>query len=135
MFVDFDSDTVLGMNPYWDPDVMKQRFGDGDDANSPHQIHDYITFKAHEKVLADRYLKNAGKVRENLEKMLPSIRLPGQWSVDVMQNGDDFYIIDMALAETSALAECIPAGMLRPQIENWLPRLPKPGEKWFSQAK
>lgn len=135
VFVDFDTDTVLGMNPYWDPDVMKQRFGHEEDADSPHQVHDYVIYAAHEKVLADRYQENAGKVREQLEKMLPSIQLPGQWSVDVMQNGDDFFIIDMALAETSALKECVPAGLLRPQTENWLPRLPKPGEKRFSQAK
>ena len=43
--------------------------------------------------------------------------------MDVMQNGDDFYIIDMALAATSALSECVPNGILKAEKEDWLPRL------------
>ena len=124
VFVDFDTDTVLGMNPYWDPAVMKKRFGHGEDANSPHQVHDYITFKAHEDTLMRRYKENEAYVRVNIESILPYINLPGQWSIDVMQNGEDFYIIDMALAENSALSECVPAGSLRPVTEDWLPKLP-----------
>ena len=46
-------------------------------------------------------------------------------SVDIMQNGDDFYIIDMALAATSALSECVPPGLLKPLKENWLPVIPE----------
>ena len=42
-----------------------------------------------------------------------------------MQNGDDFYIIDMALAATSALSECVPPGLLKPLKENWLPVIPE----------
>lgn len=46
-------------------------------------------------------------------------------SVDIMQNGDDFYIIDMALTATSALNECVPVGLLKPLKENWLPVIPE----------
>ncbi len=46
-------------------------------------------------------------------------------SVDIMQNGDDFYIIDMALSATSALSECVPPGLLKPLKENWLPVIPE----------
>lgn len=42
-----------------------------------------------------------------------------------MQNGDDFYIIDMALTATSALNECVPAGLLKQLKENWLPVIPE----------
>lgn len=121
LFVDFDTDEVLGIAPYWDPDVMKERFGHRGDADSPHNIHDYEIFLMHEKVLMSRYKKSRNTVVEHMKKMLPQINLEGQWSVDIMQNGEDFYIIDMALAVNSALKECIPKGRLRPVQENWLP--------------
>lgn len=38
-----------------------------------------------------------------------------------MQNGNDFYVIDMALAEVSALNHCIPKGKLKKYQENWIP--------------
>ena len=40
-----------------------------------------------------------------------------------MQNGDDFYIIDMALAKNSALNDCVPKGLLRDAEEDWIPKL------------
>lgn len=123
LFVDFDENAVLGMNPYWDPDVMKQRFGHESDAGSPHQIHDYLVYMAHEDRLMSRYNDNAETVKSHILSMLPDIPLSGQWSVDVMQSGDEFYIIDMALAQDSALSDCVPEGLLRHQDENWLPRL------------
>ena len=42
-----------------------------------------------------------------------------------MQDGDNFYVIDMALAANSALSGCVPKGKLRPVTENWLPEIPK----------
>lgn len=123
LFVDFDECRVLGMAPYWDPDIMKQRFGHEADANSPHQIHDYIIYKSHEDELMARYNRNKDVVWEKMQDMLPFIGLEGQWSIDVMQNGDDFYVIDMALAANSALSSCVPTGLLKPSQEEWLPRL------------
>lgn len=43
--------------------------------------------------------------------------------IDVMQNRDDFWIIDMAAADTSALSSCVPAGKLKKSPEDWLPKL------------
>ena len=65
--------------------------------------HHYITYSAAEEELMGQYRKNIGKVKENLERMLPEIGLTGQWSMDIMQNGNDFYLIDMALAENSGM--------------------------------
>lgn len=124
VFVDFDTDEILGINPYWDPDAMKQRFGHESDADSPHQVHDYIIYQMHEQVLMGRYEKNKDLVLEKLAEMIPAVNLPGQWSVDVMQNGEDFYIIDMALACSSALNHCIPENKLKHVEEDWIPRLP-----------
>lgn len=125
IFVDFETNEIIGINPYWDPDVMKQRFGHEADADSPHQIHDYVIYKMHESVLMERYEKNKDLVQEKLAEIIPLINLPGQWSIDVMQNGEDFYIIDMALAYNSALNNCVPKNRLMEAKEDWIPRLPE----------
>lgn len=124
IFVDFDTDEILGINPYWDPDVMKARFSEQNDAASPHQRHDYVIYKMHEDVLMSRYRENKDKVLAEIAKMIPDVGLEGQWSVDIMQNGDEFWLIDMATADTSALNHCIPAGKLRKSVEDWIPELP-----------
>ena len=112
VFIDCDSDEILGISPYWRPDVMKKRFEEESDRNTTDMVHDYIVYCAHEPVLMRRYEENKEKVLAAVENMLPSINLKGQWSLDVMQNGDDFYLIDMALANTSALRDVVPAGKL-----------------------
>ena len=71
----------------------------------------------------EKYEENKEKVLEHIQNMLPDVSLEGQWSVDIMQNGDDFWIIDMATADTSALSSCVPAGKLKKSPENWLPKL------------
>lgn len=120
-FVDFDTDTVLGIHPYWDKDVMKKHFNGKEDADSKH---DYITYSMAEEELYLRYEANKNKVVEHLKAVLPDIELHGQWSVDIMQNGDDFYIIDMAVAENSAFyKETVPEELRNPMTENWIPDL------------
>lgn len=124
IFVDFDTKQILGITPYWDENVMEKRFGHEDDANNPHNIHDYIIYKSHKEELLRRYNENVNRVKENIQNIVSDIEdFGGQWSIDVMQNGDDFWIIDMALAANSALSECIPKGMLRKVEENWIPEL------------
>ena len=123
VFVDFDTDEILGINPYWDPEVMKTRFANGSDADTNDMKHDYIIYSAHEETLMRRYEENKEKVLEHIQNMLPDVSLEGQWSVDIMQNGDDFWIIDMATADTSALSGCVPAGKLKKSPEDWLPKL------------
>lgn len=123
VFIDFDTQEILGVNPYWDPNVMKQRFGHESDANDPEKVHDYVIYRMHEEKLMKRYNDSKNIVVNNIEKMLPDVNLSGQWSIDVMQNGDDFYIIDMALAANSALNSCVPAEKLHTPEENWIPKI------------
>ena len=124
VFVDFDTNEVIGMNPYWDPDVMKKRFGHENDADNPHQIHDYIIYLKHEEKMMKEYNETKDMIKNKIKNMLPDIDLKGQWSIDVMKNGDNFYIIDMALAVNSALKECIPHHLLKTDLkENWIPKL------------
>lgn len=125
IFVDFDSLKVIGMSPYWEPETMKRRFSCEADANTPHQVHDYIIFAAHEETLMKRYQENAQKVKNHIEAMLPDMDLHGQWSIDVMQNGNDFWVIDMALAQNSALLNCVPKELRKPTEERWMPQLEK----------
>ena len=122
-FADFDTKQILGVSSYWRPDVMKQRFGHEKDADSPHNFHDYIIYSMHEPVLMKRYEDNVDRVRENLMNIIENTALTGQWSIDIMQNGDEFHIIDMAVAENSALKDCVPEGLLRKEKENWIPEL------------
>lgn len=126
VFVDCDKKQVIGFSPYWEPETMLNRFGHEEDAGNPHQVHDYIIYKAHEDTLMDRYYTNIDMVLENVERILPKLALKGQWSVDIMQNGKDFYIIDMALAEQSAFYETVPEACRSPRKENWLPDISQP---------
>lgn len=123
VFVDFDADEILGISPYWEPDMMKKRFGHAEDSGNPDKVHDYIIYCAMEEELMKQYMENKNIVIQKLKDMLPQINLTGQWSVDVMQNGSDFYIIDMALAANSALKECVPDGLLKSIEEDWIPRI------------
>ena len=123
VFIDCDKNEIIGFNPYWDPEIMLKRFGHEADADSPHQIHDYIIYKSYEETLMKRYNDNIQTVLEHIKELLPKLALQGQWSVDVMQNGDDFLIIDMATAETSAFYDKVPMKLRRPQPEWWLPKL------------
>ena len=122
-FVDFDTKQVLGIHSYWDPDVMEKNFAKKLDTDIDAK-HDYITYIANKDGLMARYEANKDTVIEHLASILPDINLHGQWSIDIMQNGKDFYIIDMAIAERSAFYECVPEHLRRPITENWMPTLP-----------
>lgn len=127
VFVDFDTHKVLGINPYWDPDLMKNRFENGRDKDTPTMKHDAIIFRMHEKTLMKRYEDNKDLVIAEIQKVINTPNgLTGQWSIDIMQNGNDFWLIDMALAEQSAMYEkTVALEDRRPSKENWIPNLQK----------
>lgn len=128
-FVDFDEKKVIGIAPYWDPDTMKKRFATLEDRNEPDMIHDYTIYRMHEDILMRRFDKYKDMVEEHLQKMLDEgVQLHGQWSVDIMLNGEDghedseVYIIDMALAQYSALKEYM-TEPLKKVKETWIPKI------------
>lgn len=125
VFIDCDTKKIIGHTPYWDPAVMKRRFAEGAAEDSPHYKHDYIVYLMHEDVLMKRYRENVERVLQHVEEMLPDIPLSGQWSLDIMQNGNDFYAIDMGQAANSALNECVPRKLLKPANEDWMADIPK----------
>lgn len=118
MCLNFDTKEILGASPYWRSDVMKNEFKK---VSSPQERHDYVVYKMHEDILNQRYHESVQTVLAELKKVIPRIELTGQWSVDVMRNGNDYYIIDMALAENSALNDCVPKNLLRAYPQQWLP--------------
>lgn len=120
LFADFDTDEILGIVPYWEPATMKKKFSGISD---PHQLHDYYIYQAHEKTLMERFYKNKDRIVSEFASILPDISLPGQWSIDIMGNGQNFWIIDMALAENSAFSNCIPEEKRKPVEEKWIPKL------------
>lgn len=123
-FIDFDTDELLGIYPYWDAEIMKRRFSQEEDADTADMTHDYIIYCKEENRLRKAFDANVKKVKEHLLSMIPDVELRGQWSLDIMQNGDDFWLIDMALAVNSALADKLPMRLAVPE-ENWLPDLSK----------
>ena len=129
VFVDFDTNEILGISTYFEPETMKKRFGKAEDSGDLDKVHDYIIYCAMEEELMRQYAKQKDTVIKYLKSMLPNIRLHGQWSVDIIQNGNDFYLIDMALSVNSALNGCVPAGKLKAVEEDWLPRIGKWQEK------
>ena len=121
-FIDFDTDELIGIVPYWDSESMKKRFSQGSDADTADMKHDYIIYCKEEERLQKTFDANKDMLAEKLKDMIPDIDLKGQWSLDIMQNGDKFWIIDMALAANSALVDRLPVKLEAPE-ENWLPDL------------
>lgn len=127
VFVDFDTREILGISPYWEQNTMKQRFEQSADSNEPDQIHDAVIYRMHEPTLMKRYEDNKDFVLSQVQQLLDAQpELSGQWSIDIMQNGKTFWLIDMATADVSALNECVPKDKLKTTAVNWLPTLPDP---------
>lgn len=119
IFVDFDSKEILGINPYWDKEVMNKRF---ENPRTQDDLHDYVTFTANVDRMMNRYNENKDKVLKYIQKFLNrNASMSGQWSMDIMQNGDDFWLIDMADAANSALSQCVPKEKLKFNKEEWIP--------------
>ena len=126
-FIDFDTDELIGIVPYWDSESMKKRFSQGSDADTADMKHDYIIYCKEEERLQKTFDANKNMLAEKLKDIIPDIDLKGQWSLDIMQNGDEFWIIDMALAANSALVNRLPVTLEAPE-ENWLPDLDEPNQ-------
>ena len=70
------------------------------------------------------YGESKDLVAAHVRELLPGLGLAGQWSLDIMRDGDDCWLIDMAPAERSTYYEqAVPKGKRRPMMENWMPEL------------
>lgn len=104
MFVDFDEDKIIGTAPYWHPIVMKRAFKNSLVADIER---DYQVYQQHEDKLRHEYNQHVNRLQKEMKSLIKDIDLSGQYSIDIMKNGDDFYVIDMALMSESALTEFI----------------------------
>lgn len=103
-FVDCDKDELIGVVPYWNPIVMKRALKLG---LSPSMEKDYQTYLQHEDKLMSDYNEYLPRVKKAIQDLLPEIHLEGKYSIDVMKNGNDLYVIDLALMSESALTELL----------------------------
>jgi hypothetical protein len=124
VFVDCDSNEVLSIENYWKPEVMQRRFAEGR-GNGIDDKHDAVTYMMNMERLCRRYEDNKQKVCNHIAEILPDLDLSGQWSIDVMMNGNDFWLIDMAIAENSAYYSSVPEEKRIKSSENWIPALPE----------
>lgn len=110
-FVDCDADELIGVVPYWHPIVMKRALHAAAENIIPglgQTIQtDYQTYLAHEDKLTREFNSEIARVKREIVKILPSLNLNGKYSIDVMKNGDDLYVIDLALMSESALADLL----------------------------
>lgn len=125
LFIDCDCDEVIGKAPYWDIELLTKRFSEGSDKDNADNKHDYISVQVHKDVLMKRYEDNIERVVCEANKLVKDLDLKGQWSLDIMQNGNDFYIIDMALASQSVLYDCVPLEKRNTKEIDWMPKLGK----------
>lgn len=103
---------------------MNHRFRDWPDSDNPHMRHDAVTYKLREPSLMREYEATKDLVATHVAGLLPGLDLAGQWSLDIMRDGDDYWLIDMAPAERSTFYEqAVPKGKRRPMMENWIPEL------------
>ncbi|MBQ8134514.1 MAG: hypothetical protein IJ192_08930 [Clostridia bacterium] len=124
VFVDFDNKEVLGIHSYWDSEVMKNRFDNYSDNISPDMLHDSVTYRAQEPILMKKYNASKDIVADHIKKiLLHCTEMTGQWSIDIMLNGNTFWLIDMAVAENSAYYEYVPKQKRHRMKESWIPLL------------
>lgn len=103
-FVDCDTKELIGIVPYWNPIVMKRALKAG---LSDSMEADYQTYLKHEDKLMFEYNEYLPKVRKEIQELLSELHLQGKYSIDVMKNGNDLYVIDLALMSESALTELL----------------------------
>lgn len=94
IFYDFDNKKILGEFNYWDRETVAKslRYEKNNDAE---------IFLSEIDRIENNFTKYIGKVTELINKCMKNVTLEGKWSIDIMKAKDEFYLIDMATAETS----------------------------------
>lgn len=97
VFYDFDKKRAVGVSNYWHPSIMENGLYDKKDQ--------YNYGQAKDKLLTE-YDQYKETVIQEVEKFMSGCNeLKGAWSVDVMKNGEEYWLIDMARMERSALVD------------------------------
>lgn len=95
VFYDFDAKEVVGISNYWHPDVMSRGL---------YLVEDQEAYEHTRELLMSEFDQYKRQVAKEVSTFMKGCnKLRGKWSVDIMKNGDDFWLIDMARMELSAL--------------------------------
>lgn len=96
VFYDFDAKEVVGVANYWHPDVMTESLKD----------ENALIYDSAKELLVTEYNDHKNHVAAEVAQFMQGCEgLHGKWSVDVMKNGSDFWLIDMARMQFSALVK------------------------------
>jgi len=96
VFYDFDEGKVLYTVNYWDKEYCQ-------DAISKNAT-DKIVYNTVYPKIEEFYEKHKEQVAEMVGNATKNVEMTGKWSIDVMydEESDDYWLIDMAVAEQSA---------------------------------
>lgn len=107
--VQINEPALLGVTPYWHPSVMRRALALAEvQPGMQHIAGDYDTYTQHLHTLTDGFAARRDEVAAGITALIEPLRtqgLSGAWSVDVMVEGDDLWIIDAAPMRCSALTE------------------------------
>ncbi|QUH21763.1 hypothetical protein [Alkaliphilus sp. B6464] len=99
VFYDFDKDEVMGVFNYWDRKTMIDSLGEY--AISEKKVEEFKNFRDTIPVIEKEFEDCKDFVVKEVEEKMKNVDLNGQWSIDLMKIGNDFYLIDMAMAKDS----------------------------------
>jgi hypothetical protein len=98
VFYDYDAKEVIGVANYWHPEVMEKGLRNDDLVNYQIEKENIVSdFNQYKLIIAE-------EVKFFMEGVT---ELNGRWSIDIMKNDTDFWLIDMARMERSALTQHI----------------------------
>ena len=66
---------------------------------------DKDTFAKHNEQIKNDFRSLKDKVSSEVHMLCKNTDLSGKWSVDVMKSGEDYWLIDMATMDRSALVD------------------------------
>lgn len=97
VFYDFDSHEIIFTANYWEYDYVAPHLYD---------VTDKIIFESQKETLEKEFEARKSEVEKLVaEKMANINSLSGPWSIDLLWEGEQYWLIDMAVAEQSAFWE------------------------------
>lgn len=108
VFYDFDERKPIFVVNYWDAGYVEDKL---------HDLTDRLVFQSQKEELERFYESNKDVVVAMVEEAMADVDLSGAWSVDIMWDStrEKYWLIDMAVAETSTYWDWRPGGIRRPE--------------------
>lgn len=94
VFYDFDNKQIMDIINYWDYDTMESNL-------KTTSMEDYNSFLNVGKIIENDFNSLKSSLHDLVTNTFCEINLDGKWSVDFLWDGNNFRLIDMAIAEQS----------------------------------